>query len=93
MRSGARNLQLTSQRVLPIIGKWEEFSFAFFFFFDGVVCITVFVFQFRAQAKKAASLKYRNRIETKKGKVRPEKSYSLDPLDDVFCTIQPEDAG
>ena len=65
----------------------------FFFFFDGVVCITVFVFQFRAQAKKAASLKYRNRIETKKGKVRPEKSYSLDPLDDVFCTIQPEDAG
>ena len=67
----------------------------FFFFFLMVLSVSLFlcVFQFRAQAKKAASLKYRNRVETKKGKVRPEKSYSLDPLDDVFCTIQPEDAG
>ena len=64
-----------------------------FFFMVFSVSLFFCVFQFRAQAKKAASLKYRNRVETKKGKVRPEKSYSLDPLDDVFCTIQPEDAG
>jgi hypothetical protein len=37
------------------------------------------------------SAKYFNRVEAKKGRVRPEKSYDLDPLDDVFTTVKPED--
>ncbi|KAK7101096.1 hypothetical protein V1264_023938 [Littorina saxatilis] len=45
---------------------------------------------YRRERRMEASVKYKNRIEHKKGKVRPEKSYSLDPLDDVFATQMEE---
>ncbi|KAL8596650.1 Ribosome biogenesis protein BRX1 [Nucella lapillus] len=39
----------------------------------------------RMQARLQMAHKYRNRIEQKKGKVRPETTYNLDPLDEIFA--------
>lgn len=51
-------------------------------------------FQHRRLLHKKVARKYVSRVEAKKSLElrRPETSYSLDPTDEVFTTIRPEDA-
>ncbi|XP_076441315.1 ribosome biogenesis protein BRX1 homolog isoform X2 [Babylonia areolata] len=40
----------------------------------------------RRRARMVVAQKYKQRLEQKKGRVRPEVTYNMDPLDDVFAT-------
>ncbi|PIK39709.1 putative ribosome biogenesis protein BRX1-like isoform X2 [Apostichopus japonicus] len=50
--------------------------------------------QYRAQLKKNAGLRFKNKVESQMGhQVRKMKdTYNIDPLDEIFTTIKPEDA-